>query len=115
MEQLNKVELRGKIGSVRIGNFGDQTVAHLSVATNYVYKTKDGTPAAEITWHNVTAWKGMKMPDFSFLKKGTGIYVCGRIKNTKYISQDGSERSSSEVIASEMSLVEDNLTSECSF
>lgn len=41
MEQLNKVELRGNIGTVRIQNVGDSKVARLSVATNIIYRGQD--------------------------------------------------------------------------
>ena len=43
MEQLNKIEIRGIIGSVYVKDFGNTKVANISVATDYCYTTKDGS------------------------------------------------------------------------
>ena len=42
MEQINRIEIKGKIGNVRITDFEDGQSANLSVATNYIYKSRDG-------------------------------------------------------------------------
>ena len=57
MEQLNKVELKGVVGSVRLQKIGNNTqVANFTVATSLAYKDKAGCLIIETTWHNVTAW-----------------------------------------------------------
>ena len=55
MEQLNKIELRGNVGNIRVQAVGENEVANFSLATNFAYKSKDGTPVIETTWHNITA------------------------------------------------------------
>ena len=47
MEQLTKVELRGILGTIRLQNVGRSSYANLSVATSYVYTSKDGCAIVE--------------------------------------------------------------------
>lgn len=49
MEQLNRIELKGNVGNVKVQTVGDNEVARFSVATNYVFKGKDGQPVIETT------------------------------------------------------------------
>lgn len=107
MEQLNRIELRGNVGNVRISNVGNSQVARFSLATNFMYKSKDGEGVVETTWHNIVAWSGKNMPDFSRIGKGTPVYVCGRLRSSKYTAGDGTERQIYEVIANKMSIEED--------
>ena len=99
MEQLNKIELRGTIGSIRLQSFNDNSVAHFTLATNYVYKDKDGSPVIETTWHNVTAWEGRDIQKLGELEKGTKVYVLGRVRNQKFTGSDGIDRISNAVIS----------------
>ena len=112
MEQLNKIELRGNVGNIRIQAVGDNEVAHFSLATNYAYKGKDGIPVIETTWHNVTAWSGGKTADLANLQKGQCVEVQGRLRNQRYTSSDGTERSSVDILAREVKVIDDRLTME---
>ena len=42
MEQLNRIELRGTVGSVRLQTFSENVMARITVATNYAYKDREG-------------------------------------------------------------------------
>jgi single-strand DNA-binding protein len=107
MEQLNRIELIGVVGrDAKITTVGDSAVAHFSMATNYAYKDKDGNAVVETTWHNVRAWKGRKMPALEDIKKGTWLHVTGRTRNIRYTAADGSERTSFEVLAGEITIVD---------
>lgn len=99
MEQLNRIELRGNVGNVRVSDVGGSKVARFSLATNFIYKGKDNEGVVETTWHNIVAWSGKGMPDFSIITKGAPIYVCGRLRTSKYTGNDGTEKTSYEVIA----------------
>ena len=105
MEQLNRIELRGNVGNVRISDVGGNRVARFSLATNFMYRGKDNEAVLETTWHNVTAWSGKGMPEFEKIGKGSPVYVCGRLRSTKYTGNDGIERQGYEVIASRLSIV----------
>lgn len=102
MEQLNKIELSGNVGTVRISDVGENKVAKFSLATNYVYKNRNGDAVIETTWHNVVAWSGKEMPDIEKIQKGCGLYVCGRLRSSKYTASDGTEKQIYEVIANKI-------------
>ena len=115
MEQLNRIEIRGNVGSVMINTVGDTRVAHFSVATNYAYKTQNGEPVIETTWHNVTAWEGSKgVPSLGFITKGAPVYACGRLRTQKYMGNDGTEKYSLEILASTVELVQEAVTTQFS-
>ena len=107
MEQMNRIELRGNIGSVRVQSYRGQRVAKITVATNYVYKGTGGEPVIETTWHNVSAWEGKGMPPFDQLEKGSRIQVSGRLRSQRYTDAEGIERTAYEVLAKRMQLLED--------
>ena len=104
MEQMNRIELRGNVGNIRIASVGDSKVANFSLATNYVYKTRDGQAVVETTWFNVVAWDGKYMPELELITKGAPVTVIGRVRSVHFTGQDGIERNSFEVIASKITL-----------
>ena len=55
MEQLNRIEIKGYVGSVRTTIIGGKAMTRLSVATSCAYKSNDGSVIIETTWHNVVA------------------------------------------------------------
>ena len=113
MEQLNRLEIRGNVGNVNILKVGDTRVAHFSVATNFAYKGRNGEPVIETTWHNVTAWEGVKgIPSLDAIQKGFAVYVVGRLRSQKYTSNDGIERTSMDVIANSVETVDENISAQ---
>lgn len=85
MEQLNRVEIQGVVGSVYILPIGDSRMARFSVATNSTYKSR-GDIVVETTWHEVVAWEGQKgIPTLDIIAKGKPIHVVGRLKRQKYV------------------------------
>lgn len=107
MEQLNRIELRGTIGNVRLQNYNDSVVAHFTLVTNYAYKDREGSPVIETTWHNVSAWEGKDVPNLAELMKGGKVYVSGRIRTQKYTGADGIDRTSTEVVAKRVVLIDE--------
>ena len=105
MEYINKIELRGNVGNVRIKDVGNKRVAQMTVATNLLYRTKDGCPVIEATWHNVTAFEGKEIHDLEKIKKGCCVYIVGRIRNQRYTSADGEPRYCAEVLANSISIL----------
>ena len=107
MEQLNRIEIRGNVGSVNILKVGESRVAHFSVATNYAYKGRNGEPVIETTWHSVTVWEGKGIANLDVITKGASVYVCGRLRAQKYTAGDGGEKFFMEIIASAVTPVEE--------
>lgn len=106
MEQLNRIELRGNVGNIRISEVGESRVARFSVATNFIYKGKDNEGVVETTWHNVVAWSGKGMPDFTTITKGAPVYVTGRIRTSRFTGSDGTEKTVYEVVASKIEVLD---------
>lgn len=103
MESLNRVELKGTLGNINLTQVGDKKHARFSVATDYAYRNKDGEAVIETTWHNVSAWDDNGK--ISELKRGDKVHVLGRLRNLRYRTADGEERSAWEVLAHEVKVL----------
>lgn len=116
MEQLNRIELRGNVGYVRLSRVGeDSQVVNFSVATTYVYKGRNGEAVMETTWHSVVMWNLKNMPDIDRLMKGCPVSVTGRVRANCYRSADGTDKTVYEVQASKVELLEEQLTMQAGF
>ena len=100
MEQLNRVELRGIVGSVKVSKICGHEHARMTVATNLAYKDMDGCPVIETTWHNVTAFEGKDICDLGSIGRGDRVEVVGRIRNQRFTSESGTDVTTSEILAS---------------
>lgn len=100
-ESLNRVELKGRIGTVRLTKLSETSVARLSVATNFAYRDSAGTPIVETCWHSILLWEGKaaSRETIESLAKGDAVHVIGRIRMQRYTDADGIERAQSEIIA----------------
>ncbi len=107
---MNKVELRGIVGSSNTQNVNGRNVTHFSLATNRAYKDSSGEAVIETTWHNVTAWPGVSIPAPSQIQKGAKLRVIGRIKNTKIQNQGQPDRYYSDIVAQEITVYAKNET-----
>ena len=105
MEQLNKVELRGTVGSVYIKDFGNTRCVNFSVATNYCFKDREGCPVIETTWHRVLAWENQDAADAFRLEKGCQVHVLGRLRIQRYTGADGVERQAVEIVANRVGIM----------
>ena len=104
MEQLNRIELRGIVGNARTQNVGEQSVTRFSVATDYLYKAKDGTPVVETTWHNCTAWSSTA-PDADKLERGKGVHLMGRLHLQRFVDANGIDRTITEVLVQSLKIL----------
>lgn len=102
MEQLNKVELRGIVGNIRIQQVNDTRIARISVATDYIYENRSGEKVVETTWHCITAWENKSNISLDEVKRGDGVYIQGRLRNTRYTDAHGVERTITEIIANKL-------------
>lgn len=100
-KSINRVELRGNVGfDPRINSLEEGVqVMRLSLATNEAFKNKKGEWQEETIWHNIVAWAGKGMPDFSSIKKGNTLSVTGRLKPVQYQTKTGVERHTYEIVA----------------
>ncbi len=99
MEYLNRIEINGRVGTLRTAEVNGSKVANFSIVSEYLYKTRDGNAVMETTWFNVTAWQNRDMPDFSRMAKGMPVHVTGRMRTSRYTAADGTEKQYYEVMA----------------
>ena len=107
MEQLNRIELRGVVGNVRVQTFDENKMAQISLATNYAYKDREGSAVIDTSWHHVVAWEGRNIQGLERINKGTKLYVCGRLRYQKYTGVDGVDRIATDVLANRLAIIED--------
>ena len=99
-EFLNRVELRGRVGhDPKIFNVGESQVARFSLATNEAFRGRNGELREETTWHNISVWAGRNVMEFKDIHKGSFVSLVGRLRNTRFTGNDGTERNLVEVVA----------------
>ena len=106
MEHINRIEIQGRVGNVRTNIVNETMVANFSVATDFLYKGRDGAGVNETTWHNVVAWASKEMPDLRRVAKGTPVHVIGRMRSQKHTSNDGTEKYFYEIMAQKVQILE---------
>lgn len=107
MDYINRIELQGRVGTVRTNVVGDNMVANFSLVTEYLHKTRDGGAANETTWHYVVAWDGRDMPDLNLITKGTAVNITGRVRASRYTSAEGTEKQFNEVVAHRIRILDE--------
>ena len=107
---LNKVILIGRLGrdpEIRYMANGD-AVCNFSVATSESWKDKNGQRQEATEWHNVTMYRKLAEIAGQYLRKGSQVYLEGKIQSRKYQGKDGIERTAYEIIVSEMKMLGGN-------
>ena len=102
MEQFNRVELQGMVGSVRVTTFPDSTLANISVATNYVSRMRESQATVETTWFTVLARVGKAVEKADTINKGDAVKVYGRLRTRTYTDSEGVERMAYDLIANKV-------------
>lgn len=106
---VNKVILLGNVGKdPEIKYFdNDVTLANFSLATSERgYTTSSGTQVPERTeWHNIVCWRGLAQVVEKFVKKGSQLYIEGKIRTRSYDDQNGVKRYVTEVVADNLELL----------
>lgn len=107
MSGVNKVILVGNLGAdpeVRNLESGIK-VATINIATTEYYKDKSGERQAHTEWHRVVLWRGLAGVAESYLKKGSQVYVEGRLRTRSYEDQEGKTRYVTEIEARELNML----------
>ena len=98
---LNKVTLIGNLGrdpEVRTFGNGGKVVA-LSIATSETWKDKEGQRQERVEWHRVSIFNpGLATVAERYLKKGSQVYLEGKLETRKYQDQSGADRYSTEIV-----------------
>ena len=107
---LNKAMLIGNVGrdpEVRYldGQSGNAKVATFTLATTERYRDRNGETRENTEWHNIVAWRSTADVVERFVKKGTQVYIEGRIRTRSWDDQNGNKRYTTEIIADNLQLL----------
>lgn len=105
---VNKVILIGNLGKdpeVRHLENG-ATVANFPIATSETYTDRNTGQRVENTdWHDIVVWRGLAEVVEKYIKKGTKVYVEGKLKKRSWQDKEGNTRYTTEVVADELTIL----------
>ena len=107
---VNKVILIGNVGQdpeIRYtGDVNNSTkVATLRVATTERFRGRDGNPQEHTEWHSVVVWRNTADVVEKYVKKGTQLYIEGRLRTRSWDDQNGNKRYVTEIVADTLQLL----------
>ncbi|MFT6747747.1 MAG: single-strand DNA-binding protein, partial [Glaciecola sp.] len=84
---------------------GGVAVANFPLATSETYKNKTGNRVEQTEWHNIVLWRGLAEITEKYLKKGSQVYVEGKIRTRTWDDKDGIKRYTTEIVADNMTML----------
>lgn len=109
MASLNKVMLMGHLGANPETRDANGTlIANLSLATSRKYKDRNGQQVEETEWHRVVLFGRTAEIAQEWLKKGSCIFVEGRLRTRQYEDRQGQKRFATEIVGENMQFVNGN-------
>ena len=104
---LNKVILIGRLGRDPETRFmpNGEAVCNFSVATSETWNDRNGQRVERTEWHNITMYRKLAEIAGQYLKKGSQVYLEGKIQSRKYQGKDGIERTAYDIIVNEMKML----------
>ena len=108
MASVNKVIIVGNLGrdpDMRSMD-GGEAIANIAVATSHKWKERDSGEIREQTeWHRIVFFGRLAEIVGQYLRKGSSVYVEGRLHTRKYTDKDGVERYATDIVAEQMQML----------
>lgn len=108
MATLNKVQLIGRLGrdpELRQTQTG-KPVANFSIATDESYKDQSGNKVERTEWHDIVAWDRSGENAANMLRKGSLVYLEGKLQTRSFTDQQGQERRKTEIVCEKWQFLE---------
>jgi single-strand DNA-binding protein len=104
---VNKVILVGNVGKDPDTRYLDEgtAISKFPLATSETYKNRAGERVSTTEWHNVVLWRGLAQVAEKYVRKGTQLYIEGRIKTRSYDDPDGNKKYITEIVGDQMQLL----------
>jgi len=104
---VNKAILIGRLGKDPETRYmtNGEAVTNVSLATSENYKDKSGEKQERTEWHNLVFYRRLAEIAGEYLKKGSMIYVEGRIQTRKWQDKEGKDRYTTEIVVNEMTML----------
>jgi single-strand DNA-binding protein len=98
---INKVILVGNVGKDPVIRYFDRGVAKATfpLATSETYTNQQGETITTTEWHNIVLWRSLAEVAEKTIKKGTQVYIVGKIKTRSYVDKDGNNKYITEILA----------------
>jgi single-strand DNA-binding protein len=105
---VNKVILVGNVGKDPVVRYFDKGVAKTTfpLATSESYTNQQGETITSTEWHNIVLWRALAEVAEKTVKKGTQVYIVGKIKTRSYVDKDGNNKYITEILADTMMVIE---------
>jgi single-strand DNA-binding protein len=105
---INKVILVGNVGKDPVIRYFDKGVAKASfpLATSETYTNQQGETITSTEWHNIILWRALAEVAEKTVKKGSQVYIVGKIKTRSYVDKDGINKYITEILADTLLLLE---------
>ena len=103
---VNKVILIGNLGrdpEIKFTTSGD-AVVNFSIATTERW-TKDGQKNEKTEWHRIVAWRRLAEICGEYLKKGSQVYIEGKLQTRSWEDKDGNKRYTTEIVANNLQML----------
>ena len=109
---VNKVILIGNVGNDPEVKYikEDVPVAKFSLATSESYKNKDGERVTNTEWHNIVVWRGLAKVVEKYVKKGSKLYIEGKLTHRKYEDKDGQTKYFTEIVCRDLTMLDSKST-----
>lgn len=106
MAVINKAQLLGNMGADPVLRYtpGGEAVVVISLATTEVWRDKNKEKRERTEWHRVVFWGKLALAVSDHLKKGSQLYVEGRLRTRKW-EKDGVTRYATEIVASDLQML----------
>lgn len=107
-KDLNKVQLLGRLGQdpeLKYTQSGT-AVANFSLATNFVWKDKDGNRKEKTEWHNIEVWRGLAETCSNYLKKGSRIFLEGKLATDTWEDENKKKHYKTKIVMEEMIMLD---------
>jgi single-strand DNA-binding protein len=107
MASVNKAILVGNLGAdpeLRYTPSG-KAVANFTIATREQWTGKDGQKEEKTEWHRIVAWARLGEICGEYLKKGSQVYIEGRLQTRSWEDRDGNKRYTTEIVAQTMQML----------
>ena len=104
---INKAILVGRVGKDVEATHLESgvVVAKFAMATNEVYKDKEGNKREITAWHQIVLWRGLAEVAEKYVKKGALLYIEGKIKTRTWDDKDGKKHYTTEIIGDTMQML----------
>ena len=107
-KDLNKAMLIGRLGQDPELKYTQSGVAlvSFSVATGLKWKDQEGNMQERTEWHNVKAWRGLAETCSNYLKKGSKVYIEGRLETSNWEDENKKKHYKTEIVIDEMIMLD---------